>query len=307
MPSKLPASSISPEKNARFSGRFERCTLASSSFVSSRDHLNARPTTSRYASGVRGPSGCPRAVRGRGRPRSCGCCSAKPRCTTSTSATMSRFRFVVSRWALPPLCSTTSDIFGSQVTAPAIRFLPDLRSLRNRSPAAEAVLRVNQIDPIRVRRGVDAADGADSQARLLRQVADEEIHLGELRGRDHLALERVDPLDVAPHHETVGAAREADLRRHDDVELRSVDGEDVGGRDRRGQLALIQRGPVLTLADRQLDLEPVLLEEDRVLVRLEAAVGGDQPGIARVLADLDRDVLSVICTAAGGDNFGTST
>ena len=38
-----------------------------------------------------------------------------------------------------------------------------------------------------------------------------------------------------------------------------------------------------------LHLEAVVLEEDRVLGRLEPAVGGDEPGVAGVLADLDRD------------------
>ena len=55
-----------------------------------------------------------------------------------------------------------------------------------------------------------------------------------------LALELVDPLDVVAHDDAVGAAREADLRRHDGLELPAVDREHVGGRDRRRDLALVQ-------------------------------------------------------------------
>ena len=140
-----------------------------------------------------------------------------------------------------------------------------------------------------MRRRVEAAERVDRQARLLRQVADEEVDLGELRRRDRLALELVDPLDVAADDDAVGAAREADLRRHDRVQLLAVGRQHVDGRHRGGHLALVELGPDLVLADRQPDLEAVVLEEQRVLGRLEAAVGGDQPGIAGVLADLDRD------------------
>ena len=68
---------------------------------------------------------------------------------------------------------------------------------------------------------------------LLREVADEEIDLGELRRGDDLALEIVDPLDVAAHDEPVGAARVADLRRHDRVELAAVRRQHVDRRHRR--------------------------------------------------------------------------
>jgi hypothetical protein len=79
------------------------------------------------------------------------------------------------------------------------------------------------------------------------------------------------------------------LRRDHGVELPAVRGEHVDRGDRRGDLALVEIAPGLVFADRQLHLEAVILEEDGVLGRIEPAVGGDQPGIARVLADLDRD------------------
>ena len=129
----------------------------------------------------------------------------------------------------------------------------------------------------------------DRQAGFLRQVAQEEVGLGELRGGDQLALEVVDLLDVGADDEPVGAARVADLHRHHGVELAAVGGQHVHGRDRAGDLALVQVAPALVLADRQLDLEAAVLEEHRVLGGLEAAVGGDDPGVAGVLADLDGD------------------
>ena len=153
----------------------------------------------------------------------------------------------------------------------------------------EAVLGVDHVQPIRVRRRVEAAERVDRQAGLLRQVADEEIDLGELRRGDRLAFQLVDALDVVAHHDAVGAAREPDLHRHHRVQLPAVRRQHVHRRDRRRNLALVQRRPGLVLADRQLDLEPVVLEEQRVLGRIEPAVGGDQPGVSRVLADLDRD------------------
>ena len=61
------------------------------------------------------------------------------------------------------------------------------------------------------------------------------------------------------------------------VQLASVHRQHVGGRDRRGDLAFVQRRPVLAFADREPDLEAVVLEEHGVLGRLQAAVGGNQP------------------------------
>ena len=52
--------------------------------------------------------------------------------------------------------------------------------------------------------------------------------------------------------DAVGAAREADLRRHDDVQLPAVGREHVDGGDGGGELAFVQDGPVLVFADRQL-------------------------------------------------------
>ena len=45
MPPNEPATSSVPLKNARFSGRFDRCTWLSSSRASSVVHLNAAATT----------------------------------------------------------------------------------------------------------------------------------------------------------------------------------------------------------------------------------------------------------------------
>ena len=154
---------------------------------------------------------------------------------------------------------------------------------------AETVLGVDEIQPLRMRRRVEAAERMDREPGFLRQVADEEIHFGELRRRDRLAFQLVDPLDVLADDDAVGAAGEPDLRRHDRMELTAVSGKHVHGRHRAGQLAFVQVGPVLVFADRQLHLEPVIPEEPRRFARLEAAVGRDQPCIAGVLADLDRD------------------
>ena len=103
---------------------------------------------------------------------------------------------------------------------------------------AEAVLGVDEVEALGMRRRVEAAERVDGEARFLREVADEEVHLGELRRRDRLALELVDALDVAADDDAVGAAREADLRRHDRVELPAVDREHVGGRHRRRRSCL---------------------------------------------------------------------
>jgi hypothetical protein len=165
---------------------------------------------------------------------------------------------------------------------------------------AEPVLRVHEVQPVGVRRGVEAAERVDLQARFLREVADEEVHLGELRGRERLPFQLVDPLDVAAHDDAVGAAREADLRGHHGVQLPAVGREHVHRRHRRGDAPLVQLGPVLVLADREPHLEAVVLEEERLLGRLEAAVGGDEPGVARVFADLDRDDVVAELDGAGG-------
>ncbi len=165
---------------------------------------------------------------------------------------------------------------------------------------AEAVFRVDQVQPVRVGRGVEAAERVQRQARFLRQVADEEVHLGELRRGERPPLQLVDALDVVAHDDAVGAAGEADLGRHHRVELPAVGRQHVHGRHRRGDLAFVQIRPGLVFAHRQLHLEAVVLEEERVLVRLETAVGGDQPGVAGVFADLDRDGVVLELEGPGG-------
>jgi hypothetical protein len=144
-----------------------------------------------------------------------------------------------------------------------------------------------------MRRRVQAPQHVDREPRFLRQVADEEIHLRELPGGYRLALELVHALDVAADDDAVRATGEADLSGHHSVELTAVCGEHVHGRDRTSDLAFVQLGPVLVFADREANLEPVVLEEVRVVGRLETAVRRDDPGVAGVLADFDRhDVVS---------------
>ena len=53
---------------------------------------------------------------------------------------------------LAAAASTTSDTFGSQVTQPARRFLPDLRSCGKEIAGGEAVLGVDEVQPIGMRR-----------------------------------------------------------------------------------------------------------------------------------------------------------
>ena len=218
-----------------------------------------------------------------------GCSCAKPRWTISTSAMISRLRLEVRTWACPPLPLTTSETFGSHVTHAGELVLARLHVAQEQVAGLEAVLGIDHVQAIGVRRRVEAAERIDRQPGLLCEVADEEVDLGELRRRDRLALQLVDALDVAAHHDAVGAAREADLRRHHRVQLAPVGRQHVDRGHRRGDLAFVQLGPGLVLADRQLDLEPVVLEEQRVLGRLETAVGGDEAGVAGVFADLDRD------------------
>ena len=107
-----------------------------------------------------------------------------------------------------------------------------------------------------MRRRVQAAERVDGQAGFLREVADEEVDLGELRRGDRLPLERVDALDVVAHDEAVGAAREANLRRRDRVQLPAVGRQHVGRRDRRRDLALLSSDQLSSSLIVSLTLKP---------------------------------------------------
>ncbi len=136
MPPKLPAASIAPEKNARFSGRFDRCTLASSA-----SRVVARPLEG-LADGVevRVAVVAHHAV---ALEQALHEARDDLRVLLGEAAVHhqdvgddEQVRLVVSTCALPPLSSTTSETFGSHVTHPASWFAPDLMSRRNSSPAA---------------------------------------------------------------------------------------------------------------------------------------------------------------------------
>src|SRR6185436_1514915 len=105
----------------------------------------------------------------------------------------------------------------------------------------------------------EAAAHLDRDAGLLGEVAEEEVGLGELRRDDALSGKGVDALDVGADDDAVGAAGEADLGRDDDLELPSIDGEDVGGGGGGGHASGVERRPALLLGERELDLEAVLL------------------------------------------------
>ena len=74
---------------------------------------------------------------------------------------------------------------------------------------------------------------------------------------------------------------------HDRVELPAEHRQRVGGGGRGGKFAVVERTPGFALAHRDRDLESVFLGEERIGVRLEAAVGDDEPAVACVLADVD--------------------
>ncbi len=216
-----------------------------------------------------------------------GCSLAKPRFTASTSAMTSRLRFDTSTLALPS--GLLDDFVGARRPADA--------AVQARLRAAELVLvgvagdeRVfveHQAELARRRPRVEVAQHDDRHARFLREVANEELALVELRGGEHLARELVHRGDAAIDDDHVGAARVADLHRHDCFELAAEHGERVGRRRGGGEPAVVERRPGLALAHRDLDLEAVFLREERIGVRLEAAVRDDQAAVAGVFADVD--------------------
>ena len=75
---------------------------------------------------------------------------------------------------------------------------------------------------------VEIAQHRDRHAGFLREIADEELALVELRGGEHLARELVHRSDAAIDDDHVGAARVADLHRHDRLELATEHRERVG-------------------------------------------------------------------------------
>ena len=151
----------------------------------------------------------------------------------------------------------------------------------------EGVFAEHQVQALRVGLLAETGERADVQASLLRKIADEEISLGELRCREHLALERVDALDLAAHHHAVRAARETNLRRNVDLELLPVNREHIDRRRGRRHLAAIERRPAFLFAQFDADLEAVLLEEHGVRARLQPAIRHNDSRVARVFAQLD--------------------
>ena len=146
-----------------------------------------------------------------------------------------------------------------------------------------------QHEPQFVRSGlrVEIAQDAHRHAGLLRQVADEELALVELRRGQPLAGQRVDRRDAFVHHDHVRAARVGDLHRHDRIELPAEDGERIRGGRRRREPPVVQLRPGLVFADGELHLEAILLRKERIRIRCEAAVGDNQAAVAGVFADVD--------------------
>ena len=289
MPPKLPAASMAPEKNARFSGQVREVDLAellprlvARPLEGARDHVEVRvAVVAHHAVALE----------------------------HALDERLHDLRVLLGEAVIDHqhVGDDEQVLVGDEHLRDAAALLDDLRDggrprHRARQPVLarlhvaqeelaglRALLGVDDVEAIGARGRVEAAEQVDVEPGFLREIAQEEVGLGELRGRDDLALEVVDLLDLGADDEAVGAARVADLHRHHHVELPAVHRQHVHRRHRPGDLAGVQVRPALVLAERQLHLEAVVLEEDGALARLEAAVGGDEPGVAGVLADLDGD------------------
>ena len=150
----------------------------------------------------------------------------------------------------------------------------------------EGRIRVDQIDPL----GVGAFAGGEGfglDPGLLGEVANEEIGFSELGGHDHTALELVDAFDVSGDDDGVGAAGETDLRGDDGLQALRVDGEHVDRGGGAADTAGVEGIPALFFAQGEADFETVFFEKVGVLGRLKPAVGGDEAGVTRVLAELE--------------------
>ena len=164
----------------------------------------------------------------------------------------------------------------------AVRLLDDLIGARRPADAAvqarlraaelvlvgiagdERVFVEHQAELARRRARIEVAQHHDRQAGFLREIADEELALVELRGGEHLAGELVHRGDAAIDDDHVGAARVADLHRHDCFELAAEHRERVGRRRGGREPAVVERRPGLALAHGDLHLEAVLLGEERI-------------------------------------------
>ncbi len=191
--------------------------------------------------------------------------------------------------AAPLLAATTSVVLGAHDTQPASRPDPLSKIFEEKITGGEGVRGEEQIQAFRIRTFCRGAQHVHPEPRLLGEVAHKEVGLREL-GRDQgFALQVVDPPDFLAHDQTVRAAGETDLDRGDHLEVAAVGGQHVhrggGGRDAAG----VERGPAFLLGELDAQLEAVLAEEERVLRRLQAAVGHDDAGVARVFTQLEID------------------
>ena len=111
-----------------------------------------------------------------------GCALAKPLFTASTSAMTSRLRFDTSALAAPLLASMTSSVFGVQPTQPLSRPPPLGELVLIGVAGDERIFVEHQAE--RAGRGlrVEVAQHDHGHAGFLREIADEELALVELRG-----------------------------------------------------------------------------------------------------------------------------
>ena len=265
MPPNEPAESMVPAKNARFSGRFDRCTCASSSRASASLHLKAFATTAMFSAWLsrrrRLPSRMPCT-----RPFTIsGCALAKPLFTASTSATTSRLRFDTSTLAAPFEASITSSVFGVQPTQPLSRRAAARELMLIGVAGDERILVEHQAE--RAGRGlrIEIAQHGHRHAGFLREITDEELALVELRGGQRLAVERVDRGDAAIDDHHVGAARVADLHGHHGVELPAEHGQRIGRGGGGREPAVVERTTRFRSSLIEIcDLEAVFLGEERI-------------------------------------------
>ena len=168
-----------------------------------------------------------------------GCSLAKPLFTASTSAMTSRLRFDTSAFAAP--LRRFDHFVGLRRPAhAAVEPATAARELVLIGVAGDERIFVEH-EAQRAGRGlrIEVAQHRHRHAGFLREIADEELALVELRGGERLAGERVHRGDAAIDDHHVGAARVADLHRHHRVELAAEHGERVGGGGRGGELPLL--------------------------------------------------------------------